>query len=258
MTDNLTQDLANYCRTKLGAMRSVKELPPALPYGSGSSAACLYVVTSHLNQRQVKGRGFNNKYMKCIQAGAALTEERICGIDDNSGDNISRLNPYYCEITAGYWIAKHDTHRYVGLCHYSRWLDVCDSDIERIVGNDVDVVLPTPIVLRAEMVLILRNYGDMLEMAVLKVNKDYQNALERHYSSKILIPGNICIARREIFVQYYEWMYAVLQEMETLLKDRYGEIPKRLLGYMAEHLTNIYFLKHKECRIVYAPLIKLF
>ena len=41
---------------------------------------------------------------------------------DNTGDNISEKNPYYCELTAMYWIWKNDSSsKYISIEHYRRF-----------------------------------------------------------------------------------------------------------------------------------------
>lgn len=56
-----------------------------------------------------------------IQVGASLHPDLELGIyKDNTGDNISERNDYYCELTALYWLWKNVKADYKGLCHYRR------------------------------------------------------------------------------------------------------------------------------------------
>ena len=49
-----------------------------------------------------------NKYVSPIQVGAALSSERFEDMEhDDEGENISILNPMYCELTAQYWAWKN-------------------------------------------------------------------------------------------------------------------------------------------------------
>lgn len=48
-----------------------------------------------------------NKYIYPIQVGSALADKRFPDmLHDDVGDNISSLNPMYCELTAQYWAWK--------------------------------------------------------------------------------------------------------------------------------------------------------
>ena len=50
----------------------------------------------------------------CIEKGKLL---------DNSGDNISALNPWWGELTAVYWLLKNTTAPLIGNCQYRRYWD---------------------------------------------------------------------------------------------------------------------------------------
>ncbi len=57
-----------------------------------------------------------------IQVGKDLSNIDLGIQGDNTGDNISKLNPCYCELTAHYWYWKNmPIAKYVGLNHYRRY-----------------------------------------------------------------------------------------------------------------------------------------
>ncbi len=59
-----------------------------------------------------------------IQAGKDISLNQFDVLGDNTGDNISALNPVYAEMTAMYWVWKNAPKSdYVGFFHYRRYLD---------------------------------------------------------------------------------------------------------------------------------------
>lgn len=59
-----------------------------------------------------------------IQVGAAVGEH-LGYLADDSGDNISLKNKFFCELTAHYWVWKNSNEDVVGVVHYRRYFVTC-------------------------------------------------------------------------------------------------------------------------------------
>lgn len=85
--------------------------------GKRTSADTVIGVACHKDGLRLEGDTFLH-----IHVGAELAASPIPGMQpDNEGDNISRLNPVYCELTAIYWMWRNlprETAK--GLVHYRR------------------------------------------------------------------------------------------------------------------------------------------
>ena len=215
----------------------------------------IYAVTSTGNFRKAH-RSWNSKYIKYIQAGAALTKERICELTDDTGENISQYNHYINESTAGYWIAKNDvSHKYVGLFHYSRGMDLSDRQIEWIAEHDIDVVLKTPDIFMYDIL----SFSGSIYKAVCQCAPDYTDAVNCYFSNRFLCQGTIQISKREIFREFYEWALHVLK--------KYGEIcpasisiagDERHFAAVMENLLTIWYIKNAgRFRFAFAPWLQL-
>jgi hypothetical protein len=62
--------------------------------------------------------------VKPIHVGKEIATVDLGLIGDNTGDNVSFKNPYFCELTATYWIWKKCQSNIVGLSHYRRFFNL--------------------------------------------------------------------------------------------------------------------------------------
>lgn len=76
-----------------------------------------------------------------IHVGKAVSLQNLDMIGDNTGDNISRKNPIYCEMTAMYWAWKNlKDCDYIGLCHYRRIMTFKRDTVIRTIGKRILIV----------------------------------------------------------------------------------------------------------------------
>ena len=63
---------------------------------------------------------YKSEFFQPIQVGKSLSNVDLGILGDDVGENISSLNPYYCELTGLYWACKNLDAEYIGLAHYRR------------------------------------------------------------------------------------------------------------------------------------------
>lgn len=216
----------------------------------------------------------NNKVLPTwlvpIQAGAALTGERVAEVLDNSGYNISHKNGNYCELTVLYWIWKNritsvnpKVSKYYGLFHYRRWLDIDDEDIGRLYKHEVDIVLPYPTIHEPNIMEHHERYIQESDWnAVIRALEDlapeYYRAYDKIFSQQYLYNYNIIIAKADIMRSYCEWLFPILERVEEFSIPKGSEREDRYIGYIGENLLTLYFMHHgRDFHIVHTGRIML-
>lgn len=226
-----------------------------LSKGSIKSVPKVYQV-KHYNDKKLKKEYDIPVWCVSLQVGAALTEERIVNITDDTGDNISDKNPNYCELTAFYWMwknclpyAKEDD--YFGLFHYRRGLDITEEDLYRLKKNEVDVILPYPTMHEPDIKEHHKRYvkeedWQAMLQALREVEPEYADAYERIFAGEFFYNYNMVIAKKGVLEDYCRWMFSILKRTEELSNPRGWERGDRYTAYMGESLTTLYFLFHAE------------
>lgn len=225
-------------------------------YGSDDSA-CIYVARSVFD-KPLKQEYKMSEFQKEIQVGAALTDERICRLTDDTGDHISDRNKQFCELTALYWIWKNAKQEIVGLEHYRRHFLLVGSWLSDMRDRGIDVILPTPLYVAPS---IAGNYRDrhvasdwdfMMDY-MRRFYPDYYGDAPGFFDTNLYSPCNMFIMRKKVLEDLCSWLFPILficAEHGGIREDAYQN---RYPGFLSERLITFFFEKNRDrYRIVYA------
>lgn len=204
---------------------------------------------------------FHNEVYTPIHVGKVLSKTDFGIPGDDTGDNISHLNPYFCELTAQYWAWKnmHDVE-YIGLCHYRRYFqtEFTKENVEKLMDG-ADIVL-------AKSVYFSENlYSNLSRDLVPEDIMAFFLYMESRFRNKPIMmnflikrnyfnPCNMFVCKKSLFDDFCQWQFSILFDLfEILPKSPYVR-EQRLMGYLAELLLPMYCvvkgLKVKEIPIV--------
>lgn len=194
-----------------------------------------------------------------IQVGAELTDQIIAEVRDNMGEqNISVKNPLYCELTATYWAWHNSKSKYVGVCHYRRHFELSFEQASLLIGSNIDVVLTIPILNFPSVKDTYykdhckEDWNIMLE-AIEKLKPNYLETAYTLQESNYYYGYNMLIAKKEIFDDYCEWLFSILNYCERHCSVKEDKYQNRFLGFLGERLLSIYFVHNEEkYKIVHA------
>jgi hypothetical protein len=219
-----------------------------------------------------------------IQVGKAISkcDLGLCG--DDSGDNISFKNGSYCELTGMYWAWKNlKGVDIIGLNHYRRYFDFY---------NQGSKGYPYTVISTADFSAIRRDIPDEVykrvsdgyvvcpkSKYVLSVEMDYcgchisddfrtlKRVFKRTQSPKMkeaffevmsgctLMNYNMFLMNWNDFDRYCTWLFELLEKVEAEIDiTHYNSVQKRIFGYMAERLFNVWLHAEKRNRIIQVPV----
>ena len=214
----------------------------------------IYVVTHKPVSEQIP------KDYDYIQVNAARNAP-FCLLTDATGENISEKNPYYCELTAAYWIWKNDTENaVVGLAHYRRFLTEnrfssspkCYLRARRAekLLKKYDFIATkkykTHITVKEHLLENVREGDFLLLRQTLEATcPDYLSAFDEVFSGHESYLLNMFVCKKELWDEYYGWLFSVLFAMEKSVDmTGYSVQEQRLYGYLAERLFTVWVKKN--------------
>ena len=237
-----------------------------LPAGQAAEIqkkANIYAVRCHVD-KQITG-AHSYAYLQEIQAGAALTEQALCDIRDNTGDNISDKNRDFSECSAIYWVWKNAPEKEdTGLLHYRRHLDISEGELLRLMEEGTDLLNTIPCLMYPSNMYFfvskfIYEYDWLLMMKCIREQKpEYYLTARQFEKGHFYHANNIFIMRTEWFDKMCDFVFPVLLEIDRHYTERNFEREDRYAGYPVEALYSIFIMHHaKEMRIAYADMLFL-
>ena len=201
-----------------------------------------------------------------LQVGAE-GKEGIGYEKDNSGTNISAMNPYYCELTGLYWAWKNLDADYIGLVHYRRYFSLAkripksesekfskvltvEEAEELLKGNDI--ILPK---IRNYYIETIYNHYkhtmyieplDLTGKIIQEKYPEYYKEFENLKHTKKMHAFNMFIMKKELLNQYCTWLFDILGELEKKVDyKQYDSFHARFFGRISERLLDVWLKTNK-------------
>lgn len=223
-----------------------------------------------------------------IHVGKANSELSLNMQGDNVGDNISEKNSSYCELTGMYWAWKNlrDVD-YIGLCHYRRYFDFKHVGRRFFPSTTIKTELfdTLDLGISPEAELWLKKGGCIIAKPMHLHTSLYLQYCEGHYSSDFKVlgdviretlpsvyikgfwhyivesnkfsPYNMFVMNWQQFDAYCSWLFPLLEEMEKRLDiNHYSPFQKRVYGFLAERLLNLY-VRTNRLKFMELPILKI-
>ena len=209
----------------------------------------------------------NEKMYIPVQVGAEGKSKIEGYIQDNTGNNISFKNPYFCELTGLYWAWKNLDSDFIGLVHYRRYFTnekkvpkkeeekfdivLTQSEAEKILEK-ADVILPKKRKYYIEN--LYSHYEHTMYVEPLDETRkiieekypEYLGEFDRLHKRTSAHMFNMFIMKKEILDEYCTWLFDILFELEKRTDaSKYDSFHARFYGRVSELLLDVWVNKNK-------------
>lgn len=231
------------------------------------------MVASHKNYEMPKDEMYLPVYV-----GAQSRKMKGFVSDDEGKDNISRKNPFFCELTGIYYGWKNVKADYLGLAHYRRHFKGRHSGktpMDKVLSHEeasrlfdeADVILPKRRHYFIESVYSHydhTHYGkdlDTTRAIIEELYPDYVKDFDHHMKER---SGHICnmfIMKRNLFDQYCQFLFDIIFELEKRSDiSSYSPFQARMYGRISEMLLDVWLdhnhIPYKEVAVDYIEPVK--
>ncbi len=171
---------------------------------------------------------------------------------DDTGDNISRLNPLYSELTGLYWAWKNVRNtEYIGLCHYRRYFlnaqkrIMSRADFMPLLA-EYDVLISehaTAAVSYRDTYAEAHNIHDLeaVGAAIRTLYPDCFPIFQEVLDGRKIYCGNLFVTTKELFDEYAAWLFSVFDRAsEQIDVSSYDDYHRRVYGFLSEQLIYVW------------------
>ena len=195
-----------------------------------------------------------------VQVGAAgkehLQSDKQNYVRDDTGENISELNPFFCELTVLYWAWKNLEADYMGLVHYRRHFSMKRKmgfesvlkyeELKPYLGR---IKLFNPKKRRYYIETLYSHYAHTHYSVQLDKTRtiitekypqymdSYDKVLKRTYGHMF----NMMIMEKSLFSDYCSWLFDILFELRRrLVMPGLSDFQGRYYGRISEIIFNVW------------------
>ena len=211
-----------------------------------------YIVCCH-KDKILTNNAPTSQYDCYIQAGAALTDKRICELNDHDGfeGSISDRNARYSEATAMYYISRHIESDYIGIAHYRRRLVLEDATFNDLAMQGVDIITSHLFPLEKPIDQLYReqHYSadwDLFLTLLQKYDSQDFDFDKKVFSEASIHPANLHIFKADHYRAFANWAFPILDAFYKSSPSKYDLYQNRDVGFIAERLSHLFIMKAKR------------
>ena len=192
---------------------------------------------------------------------------------DNTKDNISLKNPYFCELTGLYWAWKNLKEDYIGLAHYRRHFaskkinkkDLFNSVLTKEEAskllNNTDIIVPKKRNYYIEN--LYSHYEHTMYIEPLDITgqilqeryPEYMLEFDKLKTRRSAHMFNMFIMKKDKLDEYCTWLFDILFELEKRVDNsKYDSFHARFYGRVSELLLDVWLntkgYSYKEVRVI--------
>ena len=179
-------------------------------------------------------------------------------VKDDNGENISSLNPYFCELTGLYWAWKNLSSDYIGLVHYRRFFSfnknkknylstvLSRKEIDKFLGCK-KIFVPNKRKYYIETIYshyCHNHYSSHLDISreiISDKYPEYISSFDKVMKRRWAYMFNMMIMKKDLLDDYCSWLFDILFELQKRISpDGLSKFQARFYGRVSELLFNVW------------------